>query len=64
MAYGHGAVAGLRLLHEQRCHRLADDIAATQDHGMLAACLDAVSLEKLHDAGGGGRQKAWQSGKH
>ena len=39
-------------MHEQRGHRFADDLAATDDDGVLPRDLDTGAIEHLHDAGG------------
>ena len=46
MADGHGAVA----VQQQHCHRLADDVGASDDDALLALRVDAVLVQNLHDA--------------
>ena len=48
MANRDGAVR----IEEHHCHRLPEDGAATNDHGVFAGERNVVSLEEPHDAGG------------
>lgn len=50
VADGYGAVTGVGFLHQKAGHGLAYNVAAAQYDGLLAAGLDVVALEQLHDA--------------
>lgn len=54
----------IALLHHQRGHRLADDVAASENDTLLARSLDIVTVQKGHDAQRSGRDEARQSDVH
>jgi len=64
VTHGDGRIAGIVLLHHQGCDRLADDVAAAEDHTAGSARRDVIAREQLHDARRGGRQIARQTYRH
>ena len=42
---------------QKHCHRLTNDIGATDNHALLTANLNSALLEQYHNARGGARQK-------
>lgn len=59
----HRSVSVL-FLHHELSHRLANDIAATEDHTFLTGGLDMIMLQKREDAERRSRDKARQADSH
>ena len=59
----HRSVSVL-FLHHELSHRLANDIAATENHTFLTGGLNMIMLQKREDAERGSRDKARQADSH
>ena len=63
MADGHGGIAIL-LLHHELSHGLTHNVRAAEDDTLLAAGLNAVTLQQRDDAEGRGRDETRQADGH
>ena len=55
MTDGDGGV----LIQQQHGYRLADNVAASDDHGFLSGNRNRAALQNLHDSGRGAWDEAW-----